>query len=131
MTDLTQQILEDFVFVDCRLGNHPKVRAGVLWLKDELLLPAAGTRGFSSGTYSLNLGSHGESVTKRVFERRSYTVRSGFGFSEELRSELAVPLFESSELDFFKESHLGLAQCLAALIAYVKLHIEPRSARPW
>lgn len=142
-----QRILNGFVLIDCRLEDHQKLTSTVRWLQDDMLKLLAGTGGYYKvARKSLNTSS--DTVTSRCINQKTYSIWKQPNSSmanfvntvrpfEELnaiQSSITVPILygdsptgvvsiSSFEPDYFKEKHLGKAQVLSALIAYVKLHL--------
>ena len=135
--------LNDFVFRDCRLGQHPKVRAHVRWLdRGQLVIGGSAPRAFLPQSESIpldnSLAGHACSTNKATI---ASDIEGGSGFSgfrwieeHSLKSMIAVPLggapgpvgvlsMYSTESHFFSEADIGRAQLLGALLAY--LHFRP------
>jgi len=144
-------MLNGFLFADCRLGDHPRVRTTVARQdKNDLAVVAIAPEGEfvpDYGNVRLRLGS---SLAGRIIEKRqSVIVRdcqsASFGAFQDAfvrhlrryRSYLGVPLhdgeyclgvlsFNSSAPDFFTHKHLGQAEALATILTYI---LSPRSRR--
>ncbi len=140
-SDHIRSMLRDFAFIDCRLEDHPKVLAGLYWLKKEegMLVLAAKTGGLGRPSDAIARSPvHGSasgslSSIRDVLDNRAYSI--GSHDEPYYRSLLAVPIleaenpigvlaFSSLEPGYFEEKHMGLAQLLAALIAYSEVHLE-------
>lgn len=146
-----EKLLNEFVFVDSRLGNHPKVRASVLWRDGERLVLAERAPNIAPLPPSkyLLVSPRKNNVAWHVLQERAYTLvldvdDDVFGpwpdkyppdRSTPYNSILAVPLlygedaigvlsFDSVEPEYFQEKHLGIAQLLSALLAYTKVRAE-------
>ena len=132
-----QKLMEDFVFLDCRLGSHPKVHASVFWdmpLRPGIgpqLRPLASTRETMRFREVFDASDRMRSIIAQSFDKRAYIVTSHAQEWKDVHSSLTVPIAEHGVLsidspvpNYFHEKNLGLAQLLAALIAYTKLHLE-------
>jgi transcriptional regulator with XRE-family HTH domain len=155
MTDVNmeavQDILRKFVFMDCRLGSHPRVSSTVYWLRGDALHCVA-TTGFTSGhligrTVSVSNSLSGYSVHAGKTAEWKLPTDTRFRDSElvnryQLRSSLGVPisagderlgvlmLYLSGDHSFSEKSHVGKAQTLAALIAYAGTEATGAIHRP-
>ena len=132
-----KQILEDFVFMDCRLGDHPKVQSAFFRVVGDNLVSAAHSSGNQLFADQFSIPVKDSIVGLVAQKKRVYKISTDPEISRlyvplvgSMRSELAVPIivgddaigvlsFESVEPKAFEEKHLGKAQVLAAVIAYI------------
>lgn len=142
-----QELIEDFVFLDCRLGEHPEVAAVVSYKDRESIVPVAAT------------GRRRHEVISRVFPREASVAglvierKKVFSFADvpkeaspfydvsgrSARALLAVPVLDPYEafgaLTLISitpndlRGQVGRAQVLAALIAYHEVHLGQRMRR--
>jgi len=139
-----QELLEDFVFLDCRLGEHPTVAAVVSYKHGDDIVPIAAT-GWPRHEVMTKVYPRASSVAGQVIEMQK--VFSVSEISEHAspfydvsgrhaRSLLAVPVLDAQAAfgaltlsgltpDALREQ-LGRAQVLAALIAYHEMHLAAR-----
>ena len=147
--DAIRKLLDDFVFLDCRLGNHPKVKAFLRRLEGEYLVCVATSSGMDIGIsespIEISQGTPGLVYREKdAFALRrtssSEWVDSYVPVEPMIKSELVLPLlgpmgptgilgFESVETNVFKQEHMGRAQILAALVQYVENLSSPREGR--
>ncbi len=137
--DSVQKILPEFVFMDCRLGSHPRVYSSVCWVRGNSLQCVA-TTGFSAGHEigrTLSIGNsltgyafHGGKTTERevpadfwgryqkLFERYSLKSMLGVPIGAADQKYGVLNLYFKDQPIFDEKKHLGRAQVLAALIGY-------------
>lgn len=134
-SEQVKQILEDFVFLDCRLGAHPRIRSVVLRVVGDALESVAHCRYAPEGHFSMPIENSIAGVV--VKQRRAYNVSADPGSSElyasfggRAESQLSVPItagrevsgvvsFESEGRTVFKRRHVGRAKVLAAIVAHI------------
>ncbi len=130
MDPYTKKLFHDFVFHDCRLKDHPKVRASVSEVSREKLVLAEHT--------APQRGLIAQLKVNPTLKVPSISFRN---ISLLERSVLAVPLlygenvvgvlsFDTFENEFFKEKDIGHARLLAAILAYSKSHVESSPITP-
>ena len=153
----TEKILNDFVFFDCRLADHPKIRTGVFWSDPEslILCERSPSQVFNHrGAFRLKVG---EGVAGHVYTRKSsliiHDVNSlplipdneiqfqTISDKYQIRSMICVPLLigakaigvlsiDSYEPEFFSEEHVDIARLLSAILVYIKKGIEFNGVTP-
>jgi len=136
-----QQILKDFVFLDCRLGDHPKVQACVRQVVGDKLVSVARSDGDQLFEEEFSLPIRGSVAGLAAQGRRVYEISADLVEMPErypswlsslphIRSLLAVPIIagdgvigvlslHSVDANAFGTRHLGRAQILAAVVAYI------------
>lgn len=134
-----EKLLNDFIFRDSRLGDHPKVRATVRWLDGEdLILLASAPMATSKEEFMVPRLRVGESLAGHVVKERKFAVVPHIDDDpshfigrvfQSYRSMIATPLLDGGkaigvlslagvEINYFNEEHINAAQLLAALLAY-------------
>ena len=135
--ELLEKLLDDFVFLDHRLGDHPKLRANVFLEEREsseylpTKLPLSPIRKIHTEYGRGHALSH-------FGGRRGYlfTSNQNKGTTAGVESTLGVPLIDGNEFvgalfidsnhpGFLKEAHLGLGQLLSALLVYALEQVHP------
>ena len=130
-------LLNDFVFRDCRLGEHPKVRARVGWLEGDVLVmrdTAPPNVDLADDRIPLEHSVSGRACrTNQVMVVSAINAPGAFTppflQSMSIRSLLAVPLsvapnilgvlhLGSTDENFFSEADIGRSQLLGALLVY-------------
>jgi transcriptional regulator with XRE-family HTH domain len=136
-----QKILDDFVLLDCRLGDHPKIGAAIAWWQGDYLATLCGTGILSDISSACELLRRREQQARECLLNKAYhlvpNAEDEIGYYESssppsfraMRSLMIVPILTgdtpvgtltvaSTDPFFFHQAHLGRAQLLAALIAY-------------
>lgn len=154
LTPAISEFLRDFVFVDCPLGGHPKVRSRVWRATDrgQVLIGASPDRHWA------DLSSHGLTLLEEPLSSDSFarvegsTVFRSFPLPSDLRGSTASDLLQTDERHSWLETPigrvseangrlildigvvpisdtdaLGTAQLLASILSYLLLH--PRNRR--
>ena len=127
-------IMQSFVFADCRLGSHPKVRASLYWIKDGrpmLFGRTQATKGnpqFSQQPdhdvmFSLTQGGYG---TAAYYEQDSQKAFYWIILPISAGNNNGVLALESLSTDLVDERNLGVAQLLASLVGYIRCYDESR-----
>ncbi|HEX7490882.1 MAG TPA: restriction endonuclease [Candidatus Limnocylindrales bacterium] len=141
-----QQFLDDFVFLDCRLGDHPKVESVVFQVVGDHLVSDANCMVAQTNVGRFSIPMTASVAGLAVQNRRVYIISDepdlSYGLAYDLvpKSELIVPIvagddaigvlaFESVDPNAFDETHLGRAQLLAAVIAYLSSSAGTRGAQ--
>ena len=135
----TQDILKDFVFLDCRLADHPKLRSTVYLRSGDILQIFASTVSPGASPNQYNLTPESRKLTARIARNREYCVTSNKYiklFEREIFQSLIVaPILNdqeaigvvsvsSKEIEKFENKHLGRIQLLAALLGYSLIHLD-------
>lgn len=139
-SDTIKKLINDFVFLDCRLGSHPKVKAFLRRVEGEYLVCVATSSGMELKRSEKPL-KISQGVPGLVYREKDAFALRGASFGEwhniyipvepMIKSELVLPLpgqfgptgilgFESIESNAFKPEHMGRAQILAALVQYIE-----------
>lgn len=140
-----EKILNDFVFLDCRLGSHPKLRSKILWLEQDILSIIASAPPLD---YKFEMKYRiGEGITGHVAQSKKYLYSNklqsnsnlfkykDFVIRERIESYLGVPLIfkdksigvlsiDSKEKNYFQKKHIAIAQLLATIVVYAKLGLD-------
>lgn len=135
----TQEILEDFVFLDCRLGDHPKLLSTVFWCSGDTLQLVASTPSVGDHPKQNDLESKPGNLAAQIAKDRLCVITSLLGSRfvtrETIQSMIGVPILSgrevlgvvsvsSRERLRFKDKHLGPIQLLAALLGYYVIHVN-------
>jgi|ERR1017187_7128206 transcriptional regulator with XRE-family HTH domain len=135
-----EEFLNDFVFRDCRLGEHPKVRATACWIvRDHLVAGESAPRTFAPPGYEIEMDN---SLAGHTLRTNQATVVQDIEYASafrppqrlagsSLRSALAIPLTDAPRMygtlnlfstvpQFFSEVDVGRAQLLGAVLVYLR-----------
>ena len=145
--DTLQKVLNDFVFMDCRLADHPQLACYIYRQSDDSLYCVAAAGHLVNNVVGVSLPVSG-SLTGRVLRERvrlyANDIRDDrkflapqFVLRESFRSYLGVPILVAKETlgvisifsrknGHFEEKHTGRALLLAGIAAYIFEHIERR-----
>lgn len=133
-----QDFLDDFTFLDCRLGDHPRIVTAIYQVDGDSLRCIAGT-GSARQTRDLRLPLKGSISGYAVWSGKDISTpdlqgeriyQNAFFDRESLKSLLVLPLgnrnkpygavsLASNELNDFHEREQGRAQILTALLSYI------------
>ena len=144
-SDYIEKILNDFVFGDCRLGSHPRLRASVSWINNGLLCFECSTQ---PSDPSLLRKIEEDVLINEIIKDKKYLYINNIGRdpywdirpsgSNIIKSFICLPLIidndvvgvlsiGSNDADYFKDKHIGVAQLLATILIYSKFGVQRRT----
>jgi len=150
-----QAILEDFVFLDCRIGDHPELHGTVYWAEGDYLVCAATTFAATTPVVGTRIRASEGFLSYAIRNQRAIYVEDpalpydplqhpDFAERSRISSLMAIPItlkrktvgvlsVHGTQSVRFCEPHLVQMQPLAALLAYEKYHLQgerPKTPTP-
>lgn len=130
-----QHIMESFVFADCRLGSHPKVRASLYWYVDGRIRLFGRTQ---QCEWNPHFSQHPDYDVSSILTQQGYGRTAYIEFeSQKTFYWITLPIstgdatgvlaLDSESGDLVNDRNMGIAQLLAALIGYLQFYGETNS----
>jgi transcriptional regulator with XRE-family HTH domain len=136
----TQDFLEDFIFLDCQLGDHPNLISSVRWREGDFLRLLVSTGPIDNISHDVISLRQPGGLTSHIINDRRYFIASRHEYEivpSPCQSIICVPIVSgkdnlevlsiaSKKKNAFEEEHMGRAQLLAAIIGYSVIHLDGR-----